>query len=226
GGRGAVQFMTWMLVGAFFVLLVLGVPIPFVLGLTALLFFVLDGFLPVALIPQRLFTSTDSFPMMAVPLFMLVAALMNAGVISHRLIRFSRALVGHITGGLAHVNILASVFFAGISGSAAADASALGSILIPAMVRAGYTSQFSAAVTASSSLIGPIIPPSIPMILYGVIAGTSISALFVAGIIPGLLMALTQMIVAWWICRKEGIGAETQFTWNELVDSFKEASFG
>jgi len=218
--------MTWIIVTAFLVLLVLGVPIPFVLGLASLLFFALDGFLPMALIPQRLFTATDSFPMMAVPLFMLVGALMNAGGISHRLIRFSRALVGHITGGLAHVNILASVFFAGISGSAAADASALGSILIPAMVRGGYTAQFSAAVTASSSLIGPIIPPSIPLILYGVIAGTSISALFVAGIVPGLLMALTQMFVAWWICRREGIGGEGRVSWRELVDSFKEASFG
>lgn len=218
--------MTWIIVGAFVVLLILGIPIPFVLGLTALLFFVLDGFLPMALIPQRLFTATDSFPMMAVPLFMLAGALMNAGGISHRLIRFSRALVGHITGGLAHVNILASVFFAGISGSAAADASALGSILIPAMVRGGYTAPFSAAVTAGSSLIGPIIPPSIPLILYGVIAGTSISALFVAGIIPGLLMALTQMAVAWWICRREGIGGEARATWRELVASFKEASFG
>ncbi|HEY8417192.1 MAG TPA: TRAP transporter large permease, partial [Limnochordales bacterium] len=199
---------------------------PFVLGLAALLFFVLDGFLPVALIPQRLFTSTDSFPMMAIPLFMLVGALMNAGGISHRLIRFSRALVGHITGGLAHVNILASVFFAGISGSAAADASALGSILIPAMVRSGYTAAFSAAVTAGSSLIGPIIPPSIPMILYGVIAGTSISALFVAGIIPGLLMALTQMIVSWWICKRDGIGGETRASRRELVDSFRDASWG
>src|SRR5690606_39306132 len=111
-------------------------------------------------------------------------------------------------------------------GSAAADASALGSILIPAMVRGGYTAQFSAAVTASSALIGPIIPPSIPLILYGVIAGTSISALFVAGIVPGLLMALTQMAVDWWICRREGIGGEARATGREQVASFKEARLG
>ncbi|MBO8141281.1 MAG: TRAP transporter large permease [Firmicutes bacterium] len=218
--------MTWIIVSAFVVLLAAGIPIPFVLGLISLLFFLMDGFLPLALIPQRMFTATDSFPMMAIPLFMLVGELMNAGGISQRLIRFSKALVGHITGGLAHVNILSSGFFAGISGSAAADASALGSILIPAMVRGGYTAPFSAAVTAGSSLIGPIIPPSIPMILYGVIAGTSISTLFVAGIVPGILMGLTMMIVSWWMCRREGIRGEPRASARELWESAKDASFG
>lgn len=218
--------MTWIIVSAFALLLAIGIPIPFVLGLTALLFFLMEGFLPLSLIPQRMFTATDSFPMMAIPLFMLVGALMNTGGISQRLVRFSRALVGHITGGMAHVNILSSVFFAGISGSAAADASALGSILIPAMVRGGYTAEFSAAVTAGSSLIGPIMPPSIPMILYGVIAGTSISALFVAGIVPGMLMAVTMMIVAWWISRRAGNHGERRASARELWASFKQASFG
>ena len=128
--------------------------------------------------------------------------MMNTGGITRGLLRFSDALVGHITGGLAHVNIVASVFFAGITGSAVADTSALGSILIPAMVEEGYDVDFSAAVTAASSVIGPIIPPSIPAVIYAVTAGISIGGLFLSGFAPGVLFGVGMMIVAYFISKR------------------------
>ena len=137
----------------------------------------------------------DSFPLMALPFFVLAGELMNRGGITIRLVEFSQALMGHLRGGLAHVNILSSILFAGLSGSAVADTSALGSTLIPAMEKNGYTRRFAAAITAASSVIGPIIPPSGIMIIYAYVMGESVAALFLAGIVPGILVGLGLMVV-------------------------------
>ncbi|MBT7692948.1 MAG: TRAP transporter large permease subunit, partial [Gemmatimonadales bacterium] len=173
-------------------LVVLGIPIAISLGAVAVLAMITGpggiGSLPnVGLV---MYSGSTSFPLIAIPLFILAGAIMNASGISTRLINFASALVGFIRGGLAMVTISASLFFAEISGSAVADVAALGSILIPAMKRKGYSKSFAAAVTSSSATLAVIIPPSIPMILYGVMSGSSIVELFVAGIIPGVLGGL------------------------------------
>ncbi len=149
----------------------------------------------IALLYRNVYNGMDSFPLMALPFFMLAGELMNRGRITHRLIDFSQALMGHLRGGLAHVNILSSMLFAGLSGSAVADTSALGSTLIPAMEKNGYSRKFAAAVTAASSVIGPIIPPSGIMIIYAYVMGESVAALFLAGIIPGVLVGVGLMLV-------------------------------
>jgi len=178
-----------------------GVPIAISLGLSGVLGIVLSG-TPLTIIPHRLFYGADSYIMLAIPLFLLTGELMNIGGITKRLIRFSQSAVGHIIGGLAQVNILTSMLFAGTSGSAVADVAGIGAVLIPAMKKEGYDADFSAAVTASSSICGPIIPPSIPMILYGVLTGTSIGGLFLGGVIPGIIMGISLMMVTYIISRK------------------------
>lgn len=186
-------------------LLAAGVPIVFSIGLAAVAgILVIGPGAPWILIPNSMFNGMDSFPLMAVPFFILAGELMNRGGITLRLVRFAGVLVGHIRGGLAHANIVASMLFAGITGSALADTAAIGSILIPAMKEEGYDADFSAAVTASSSLIGPIIPPSITMVIFGVTAGVSIGGLFLAGFVPGILIGFGLMGVAYLISRRRG----------------------
>jgi C4-dicarboxylate transporter DctM subunit len=182
---------------SFIILLALGTPVAFCIGVSALAGLLQQGGTPLLLLPHMMFQGTDSFPLIAVPFFVLAGALMNAGGITRRLVDFANLLVGHIRGGLALVNVVASMFFAGITGAAVADTSAIGSVLIPAMEKEGYDLDYSAAITAASSTLGPIIPPSIPMIIYGVSAEQSIAALFLAGIIPGLLVGLALMGVAY-----------------------------
>ncbi|MCZ4259679.1 TRAP transporter large permease [Limimaricola sp. G21655-S1] len=147
------------------------------------------------LLYRNLYNGMDSFPLMAIPFFMLAGELMNRGGITLRLVEFSQAMMGHFRGGLAHVNILSSMLFAGLSGSAVADTSALGSMLIPAMEKQGYTRRFAAAITAASSVIGPIIPPSGIMIIYAYVMGESVAALFLAGIVPGMLVGVGLMVL-------------------------------
>lgn len=194
--------MNLLLAISFFLTLALGIPIAFVLGITALLALIALSNIPLHLIPQRLFTGMDSFPIMAVPFFILAGNLMNASKITDRIIDFSKLLVGRIRGGLGHVNIVASMFFAGISGSAVADTSAFGSILIPAMERERYSTAYSAAVTASSSIIGPIIPPSIPMVILAMIANLSVGGLFLGGVLPGIFIGFGLMAVNYLISRR------------------------
>jgi len=188
--------MIWIFIGTFLLSLVLSVPLSFVIGFSLLLFLYLNEF-PLLIVTQRLFSGLDSFPLLAVPFFVLAGALMNTGGITRRLVNFAHILVGHIKGGLAHTNIVVSMLFAGITGSAVADTSAIGGILIPAMVKKGYDNDFSAAVTASSSVIGPIIPPSILMVIYGVTTGLSIGVLFMSGFIPCVCLGLSLMIVSY-----------------------------
>jgi tripartite ATP-independent transporter DctM subunit len=178
--------------------MILGFPVAFCLGITSLIALIV-GDVPLLLIAQRMFTGIDSFPLMAVPFFVLAGELMNRGGTTRRLIDFANVLVGRVPGGLAHTNILASMFFGGISGSAVADAAAMGTILVPGMTRKGFPAGFSAAVTAASATMGPIIPPSILMVLMGVTTGLSIGGLFAAGIVPGLLLGISMMALSFFM---------------------------
>jgi C4-dicarboxylate transporter DctM subunit len=198
----------WTLVLVFLGTMVLGFPVAFCLGITSLVVLFI-GDVPLLLIAQRMFTGIDSFPLMAVPFFVLAGELMNRGGTTRRLIDFANVLVGRVPGGLAHTNILASMFFGGISGSAVADAAAMGTILVPGMTRKGFPPGFSAAVTAASATMGPIIPPSILMVLMGVTTGLSIGGLFAAGIIPGLILGLSMMGLSFFMALRYGFPRES-----------------
>jgi len=192
--------LTLLISFAFFLLI--GVPIAIVLGLTPLMAFLLEGEIPHMLAAQRIFTGMDNPILMAVPFFILAGNIMSAGGMTKRLVAFCNVLVGSFRGGLAYINVIISMLFAGITGAAVADTSAVGSILIPAMKKEGYDVDFSTAVTATSSTIGPIVPPSIPFIIYGVLGEVSIASLFLAGFIPGALLGLSQMGVVSYYARK------------------------
>jgi len=188
--------MTFTCIGIFVVTIFLGMPIAFVLGVTGLsMIFFID--VPLTVLPSRMWSQLATFPFLAVPFFILAGEIMNEAGITQRLVKFANLLVGRIRGGLGQVNIVASMLFAGITGSAIGDTAALGSILIPAMEKEGYDKDFSVAVTAASSIIGPIIPPSLLMIILGVAAEESIGTLFVAGYIPGILIGLSLMAVTY-----------------------------
>jgi C4-dicarboxylate transporter DctM subunit len=182
-----------------------------------------QGLIPPSVIVQRMYTSLDSFALAAIPFFLLAGDLMGAGGISRRLINFANALVGHIRNGLAMVNVLTSMFFAGISGSAVADTSAIGAVLIPAMIEEGYDMDFSVVITATSSCIGPIIPPSITMIILGVTADISIGGLFLAGYVPGILIGIALMLMSYFfsgtVITSRGHFSLRQ-AWTTFQDSF------
>jgi len=206
------------------VLVTLDVPIAVALGIVAVLAMLATS--GAAILPNVglvLFDGATSFPLIAIPLFILAGAIMNATGISRRLISFASALVGFIRGGLSMVSIAASLFFAEISGSAVADVAALGSILIPAMKRRGYSTPFAAAVMSSAATLAVIIPPSIPMIIYGVMAETSIVELFVAGIVPGVLGGALLMAVAWAYARRHDFPVEEAFRLARVRETFREA---
>jgi C4-dicarboxylate transporter DctM subunit len=215
--------MLWILGISFVTFLILGIPIAFVLGLTSFVALLYSGNIPLLLMPKEMFSGTDSFPLLAVPFFMLAGNLMNAGGITRRLIHFCNILLGYVRGGLAMVNIVASMFFAGITGAAAADASAIGSILIPAMTEEKYDRDFSAAVTAAASTMGPIIPPSIPMIILGAIAELSVGALFLAGVIPGVMIGISLLGVAYVISRKRNYPKEKVKSVKDFFIGLKDA---
>lgn len=193
--------MSGLALGGLLAVLLLGLPISFALVL-ACGFAVFERGLPDMLLAQRLFTGLDSFPIMAVPLFILAGELMNESGITERIVRLADAFVGHLRTGLCQVSILSSVIFAGISGSAVADASALGRVFIPAMEREGYRRDFAAALIAAAAVIGPIIPPSIPMIVFALIIQESVAALFLSGVVPGLLLGLALAVVTYFTTRK------------------------
>ena len=183
--------MIWLVPAMALALLLSGAALAWVIGGAAVLAFVAtDNARYLAILPQKIFSQIDVFSLMAMPLFILAGELMNRGGVTRVLINLSMALVGRLRGGLGHVNIMTSVFFAGISGSAIADAAALSNTLVPAMKERGYTATYAGAITAASAVIGPIVPPSIILIFYGAIMQTSVAALFIAGILPGLLLAV------------------------------------
>ena len=220
--------MSLLGIGAVLLVFVLiGIPIAISLGLVAVLAMI-TGPGGVGSIPNVglvMFSGATSFPLIAIPLFILAGAIMNASGISRRLVAFASAMVGFVRGGLSMVSISASLFFAEISGSAVADVAALGSILIPAMKNKGYSSPFAAAVTSSSATLAVIIPPSIPMILYGVMSGSSVVELFVAGILPGVMGGLMMMFVAYLLARRHNFPTEEMFKLSRVWETFKEAGW-
>lgn len=191
----------------FAVLLLLEVPVAFAMLAASVVYMLVDGLFPITVIVQRMAPGLNSFPFLAIPLFILAGNLLNQTGVANRIFAFALSLVGHIRGSLGHVNVLASIIFAGMSGVAAADAAGLGAIEVRAMKKAGFGAAFSAAITASSSIIGPIIPPSVIMVLYAVMAQVSIADMFLAGIVPGLLMGLLLMGTVYFLARSGRIEA-------------------
>ena len=211
---------TEVLLLSMLLLLLLNTPIALAIGVSSVAAILYQGDFSLMMVVQRLFGGADSFHLMAVPLFMFAGVIMAAGGVSQRLIDFANALVGWLPGGMAAVTIVSAMFFAGISGSAAADTAAVGAILIPAMKKSGYRSDFAAAVQASGGSIGVIIPPSIPMIIFGFLTGASIGRLFAAGILPGLLIGLSLIVVSTIIAKRNGYGMHTVFSWSEVWRTF------
>lgn len=211
----------WVLLSAMFV----GLPVAFALLFAPGLSLFLEGKeMFYLLLTQRLYNGIDSFPLMAIPFFMLAGEIMNRSGITLSLVNVSQAFIGHLRGGLAQINILSSMLFAGLSGSAVADCSALGKMLIPAMEKNGYSKRFAAAVTAASSVIGPIIPPSGIMILYAFVMNVSVGGLFAAGIIPGIMVGTSLMIMTWFLAKKRGYKvASEKATPREKVQAVKHA---
>lgn len=207
--------------GLLIILILLGVPVAFSMGLSTLLAIYLNGTWNFAVIlSQRIYSGSTSFILFAIPFYILAGMLMNAGGMTYKIMKFAQMLVGHITGGMGHVNILASMVFSGMSGSSVADASGLGAVEIETMSAAGYDRKFSAAITAASATIGPIIPPSIPFVIYGGIAGVSVGRLFLGGILPGVLMGLGLMIAVYFVSKKRKYPKSKQrATFKELISN-------
>jgi len=205
-------------------LVLIGVPIAVAMGLTALVTFVLLGesfVLPI--MAQRMYSATTGFTLLAIPFFILAGNLMNTGGITRRVFAFALALVGHLRGGLGHVNVVSSMIFSGMSGAAVADAAGLGLVEMEAMTKNGYPKDFSAAITAASSTIGPVVPPSIPFVIYGSITGVSIGKLFLAGFIPGALMGLAMMVGVYFVSKRRDFPMRERASIRFLLLTFKEA---
>ena len=206
------------------VLLIIGVPVAVSLAVASLVYIMIDG-LPEVVLVHNMINGIDSFPLLAIPFFILAGHLMNTAGITTKIFAFARALVGWMHGGLGHVNVGASIIFAGMSGAAVADAGGLGNVEIKAMRDAGYDTDFSVGITAASSTIGPIIPPSLPLVIFGVMASASIGELFAAGLIPGLLMALSLMIMVAIHSWRRGYPRDAAFDSRRLWTTFKGAFF-
>jgi tripartite ATP-independent transporter DctM subunit len=211
-----------LLAFTFILLLLLRVPVSFTLLMSSLVYIFAND-IPLRVVTQRLMAGPDSFPLMAVPFFMLAGSIMNTGGITSRIFNFADKMVGHYTGGLGHANILASIIFSGMSGTAIADVGGLGAIELKAMRDAGYPEDFSLAVTAGSSAIGPIIPPSVPAVVFGAIGGVSIGRLFIGGIVPGLLMGLVMSILVYFQSKKAGYPKREKASVRERLVALKEA---
>ena len=215
--------MLWLLFGSFLALCVLRVPVAFAMFISATLAIIVQGDVPLAIVPQRIWVGLNNFPLLAVPFFLFVAQAMNESGASVRLIDFARAAVGWLRGGLAYVNVSVCMIFAGISGVSSAETLGVGSIMIPAMKREGYPSGFTAGLTAASSTLGNIIPPSLMMIVYAATAGLSVGAMFLSGIVPGLLIGALQMAWSARVATRLGIGNSTPFSMPTLRSSARAA---
>lgn len=205
---------------------IINVPIGFAMGLAVLVSLLSSGTMPVQMLPQRMVAGINSFPLLAIPLFMLAGAIMERGGISRRIVELASALVGHFQGGLAAVSVMACTFFASISGSAPGTAAAVGELTIPEMVKRGYSKSFASAVVASASCLGVVIPPSITFIVFGIVADVSIGQLFVAGIIPGAVLSLALIAVSVMRSRQLGYPAEEKQSWRQRSRRFFKASWG
>jgi tripartite ATP-independent transporter DctM subunit len=206
-----------------FIALALSIPIAFAVALAACIFMILQN-LPTEMIIQQMYGGMNSYSLLALPLFVTIGTIMERGNISERLIDFASALVGHVRGGLGMVNVLDSMFFGGVSGSAVADVAATGSVIIPQMIKRGYAPGFAAALTSSTASIGIIIPPSIDMVIFGVLTGASVGTMFMAGYIPGILVGLTMMTVVYWMAKKKNFPTEGKFSLRRLIDTFKKGA--
>lgn len=217
--------MGYVLLGSFLLLTLLGVPVAYTLCLSvaSILVFFMDK--PLVMITQIMFSGMDSFSFMAVPFFMLAGSFMSAGGVTTRLVSFSQSLVGSLTGGLAQTVSVSGCFFAAISGSSAATTAALGTTMVNEMEKKGYSREWAAGVVASSGVVGIVIPPSITMVVYGVIADTSIGDMFVGGFVPGIMMGLSMMFVSWYLAKKRGIKPAGSFSVVGVMKAFKESFF-
>jgi C4-dicarboxylate transporter DctM subunit len=204
----------------------INVPIGFALGIAALASLVASGSMPLTMIPQRMVAGANSFPLLAIPFFMLAGAIMERGGVSRRIVNLASALVGHITGGLAAVSILACTFFAAISGSTPATAAAVGGLTIPEMEKRGYDRSYASAVVASASCLGVIIPPSITMVIFGIVANVSVGQLLIGGIIPGLFLSFLLLCVNYICSRRLGYPTEETQRWGQRWRAFREAVWG
>jgi tripartite ATP-independent transporter DctM subunit len=214
-----------LLLGSFFLLLLLKVPVSFSLLTSSLLYLIAHNIAPVMAIVRMTMGIGDSFPLMAVPFFILAGAIMNTGGITTRIFDFADKICGHITGGLGHANILASIIFSGMSGTAIADTGGLGAIELKAMKDAGYDDDFSLAITGASSIIGPIIPPSVPAVVFGVIGGVSIGRLFIAGVIPGLIMGFAMSLFVYFQSKHRNYPKKKRATLREIAASTRKSFF-
>lgn len=214
--------MILLLFLSFLVFLIIGIPIAFALGLSSLVYLLFSD-IPLIVIPQKMYAGLDVFVLLSIPGFILAGNLMNASGITQRIIAFCNALLGHIRGGLGLANVGASMLFGGISGTAIADTASIGSVMIPAMEKEGYDKGFSCAVTATSSTLGPIIPPSLPMIIAATLTGLSVGKLFVAGIIPGLLLGLGLLGLTYFISVKRKYPKKERASWMVMAKRFYQA---
>ena len=215
--------MLWLLFGSFALLCVLRVPVAFGMLISATISIAAAGDVPLSIVPQRMWVGLNNFPLLAVPFFLFVGQAMNQSGVSLQLIDFSRSIVGHMRGGLAHVNVLVSMIFAGITGVSSAETLAVGSVMIPAQKREGYPVPFNVALTAAASTLGNIIPPSLMMIVYAATAGISVGAMFLSGILPGVLIGIGAMIYSWSVAKRLNIGDMTPFSAKRLLSSTRVA---
>ncbi|HET9820728.1 MAG TPA: TRAP transporter large permease [Burkholderiaceae bacterium] len=208
----------------FLFLMASGLPVAIAMAGSSLLYILFSGNLPPFAVVHRMIGGIDSFPLLAVPFFILAGNLMNNAGITNRIYNYALALVGWLKGGLGHVNVVGSVVFAGMSGTAIADAAGLGTIEIKAMKDHGYATEFAVGVTAASATLGPIIPPSLPFVIYAMMANVSVGALFLAGILPGVLMALLMMVTVAWFAHKNGWGGDVKFQWSRMNKALVETA--
>ena len=201
-----------------------GIPVAIAMAGSALIYIWWTGGLPAFVVIHRMISGIDSFPLLAVPFFILAGNLMNNAGITNRIYNYALALVGWMKGGLGHVNVVGSVIFAGMSGTAIADAAGLGTIEIKAMKDHGYSTEFAVGVTAASATLGPIIPPSLPFVIYGMMANVSVGSLFLAGILPGGLMAILMMLTVAYFAHKNGWGADVKFEWPRVIKALMETA--
>src|SRR5687768_5265445 len=211
-----------LLIGGFLVLMLVGVPVAVAMAVASLLYLVAYGVAPDIIAAQRMIAGVESFPLLAVPFFIFAGNLMNIAGVTGRIYAFALALVGWMKGGLAQVNIIGSVIFSGMSGTALADAAGIGTIEIKAMKDHGYPIEAAVGVTAASATLGPIFPPSLPFVIYGMMANVSIGALFMAGIIPGVVMTLLMMLTVAIIAKRKGWGSDAPFNLRQLGEATLE----
>lgn len=209
--------MTYIVLVIFFLLLIIGIPISMVLGITTVIYFILNG--QVALLdstPLRMYSGLENFGLLAIPLFMLMGEIMNEGGITTRLVQFARVLFGHFRGGLAYVTVIANMFLASILGSANAQAAMMSKVMVPQMEKEGYKREFAASITLASSIIAPIIPPSMIFIIYGTLSSTSVGALFMAGILPGIIYGLVFILVISYMGYKQQFPKSERASWADI----------